>query len=93
MNKFDYRFDSAPDPKGKVVRYFVYTLLVFISTFLFVSLVHYLGGVLNVDVNQPLRELPTNVVFLGLLGMLVTLVLIYTVVLMLARVIFRNLGV
>jgi hypothetical protein len=58
-----------------------------------VSLVHYVGGVLNVDVNQPLRELPTNVVFLGLLGMLVTLVLIYTVVLMLARVIFRNLGV
>jgi hypothetical protein len=93
LNKFDYRFDSAPDSKGKVVRYFVYTLLVFISTFLFVSLVHYVGGVLNVDVNQPLRELPTNVVFLGLLGMLVTLVLIYTVVLMLARVIFRNLGV
>ena len=93
MNKFDYRFDSAPSRRGKVTRYFVYTLLVFFSTFLFVSLVHYVGGVLNVDVNQPLRELPMNVVFLGLLGMLVTLALIYTVLLMLARVIFRNLGV
>ncbi|KPZ72683.1 hypothetical protein AN944_00925 [Shewanella sp. P1-14-1] len=93
MNKFDFRFDSAPNPKAKVVRYFVYTLLVSISTFLYVYFVHYMGSILNIDVNQPLRELPMNVVFWGLLGMFVTLALIFTVLLMLARVIFINLKV
>uniref|UniRef100_U1JS38 Uncharacterized protein n=1 Tax=Pseudoalteromonas citrea DSM 8771 TaxID=1117314 RepID=U1JS38_9GAMM len=93
LNKFDYRFDAAPNQKAKVIRYIVYTLLVCIASFSFMYFIHYMGDVLNINVNQPIREFPTNVVILGLLGMLVAFTLIYTVLLILARVIFTKLRV
>ena len=90
LNKFNYRFDSAPNFKAKIIRYFLYTFLVFLATFSFVYLVHYMGGVLGVDVNKPLREIPTHVVILGLLGMLFATVLIYSIVLWVAKSIFTK---
>ena len=51
-------------------------------------LVHYTGDVLGVDVNKPLREMPTHIVTLGLLVMLVSFAFIYAIVLQVARAIF-----
>lgn len=90
MNKFNYRFDSAPNFKAKIIRYFLYTFLVFLATFSFVYLVHYTGDVLGVDVNKPLQEIPTHVVILGLSGMLFAMVLIYSIVLWVAKSIFTK---
>jgi len=90
LNKFDYRFEAAPNVKAKTVRYFVYTLLVVLATFSFVYLIHYAGDTLSIDVNKPLREIPTHIVILGLSGMLVALVLIYLIVLWVAKSIFTK---
>ena len=90
MNKFNYRFDAASNFKAKIIRYFLYTFLILLATFSFVYLVHYMGDVLGVDVNKPLREIPTHVVILGLLGMLFATVLIYSIVLWVAKSIFTK---
>ena len=95
LNKFNYRFDAAPNFKAKIVRYIVYTLLVFLATFSFVYFIHYMGAALNIDVNTPIREqeLSANLVILTLLGMLVVLTLLYAVLLRVAKAIFTKLRV
>ncbi|GAA0853818.1 hypothetical protein [Aliiglaciecola litoralis] len=90
MNKFDYKFDAAPNGKTKIIRYFVYTFLVVLATFSFVYLVHYTGDALAIDVNKPLREIPTHIVIIGFLGILVALVLIYSILLWVAKSIFTK---
>ncbi|MCL1047824.1 hypothetical protein BCU84_20280 [Shewanella sp. 10N.286.51.B7] len=93
MNKFNYRLDAAPNFKAKIIRHIVYASLVFLATFSVVYFTHYMGGLLNVDVDQPLREIPTQVVLMGLAGIFVTFVIVYVVVLWVARTIFVKLKV
>ncbi|GIU53922.1 hypothetical protein TUM4249_35630 [Shewanella sp. KT0246] len=93
MNKFNYRIDSAPNFKATIIRHIVYAILVFLATFSVVYFTHYMGGLLNVDVEQPLREMPTQIVIMGLAGILVTFIIVYVVVLWVARAIFAKLKV